>query len=92
MQAAEGNVTIQVANSLHASKNVKPDHQLSFVDYMYAKNCLLITLKNAKWGNEAVDVFNWFFHNLDNHPLWDEVAHGEHALPTLCLLCVPRLA
>ncbi|KAG6328539.1 hypothetical protein ID866_10549 [Astraeus odoratus] len=64
MQAAEGN----------------PDHQLSFVDYMYAKNCFLIAIKNTKWGNEAADAFNWFFHNLDNHPLWDEGAHGEHTL------------
>ncbi|KAG6330001.1 hypothetical protein ID866_9088 [Astraeus odoratus] len=79
-QAAEGNVTIQAANSLHASKNVKLDHQLSFVDYMYAKNRFLIAIENAKWGNEAVDAFNWFFHNLDNHPLRDEGMRGECAL------------
>ncbi|KAG6326592.1 hypothetical protein ID866_12497 [Astraeus odoratus] len=79
-QAVEGNIAIRAANSLHASKNAKLDHQLSFMDYMYAKNWLLIAIENAKWGNKAVYAFNWFFHNLDNHPLWDEGVHGEHTL------------
>ncbi|KAG6328127.1 hypothetical protein ID866_10961 [Astraeus odoratus] len=79
-QAAEGNITIQAANFLHASKNMELNHQLSSMDYMYAKNCFLIAIENAKWGNKAVDTFNWFFHNLDNHPLQDEGVHGECAL------------
>ncbi|KAG6328729.1 hypothetical protein ID866_10361, partial [Astraeus odoratus] len=79
-QAAEGNITVQAANSLHASKNAKLDHQLSFTDFMYAKNRFLTAIENAKWGNEAVDAFNWFFHNLDNHPLQDKGVCGECAL------------
>ncbi|KAG6328955.1 hypothetical protein ID866_10132 [Astraeus odoratus] len=47
---------------------------------MYAKNWFLIAIENAKWDNEAVDAFNWFLHNLDNHPLWDEGVHGKCAL------------
>ncbi|KAG6326225.1 hypothetical protein ID866_12863, partial [Astraeus odoratus] len=47
---------------------------------MYAKNQFLTAIENAKWGNEAMDAFNWFFHNLDNHPLWDEGVCSEHAL------------
>ncbi|KAG6325995.1 hypothetical protein ID866_13094 [Astraeus odoratus] len=50
------------------------------MDYMYAKNQFLITIKNAKWGNKAINTFNWFFHNLDNHPLWDEGVCGGCAL------------
>ncbi|KAG6330540.1 hypothetical protein ID866_8549 [Astraeus odoratus] len=77
MQAHEGNITVQAANSLTASKNAKLDHQLSYAEYMFAKNYFLVAIENAKWGNKAVDAFNWFFHNLDNHPLWEEGLQGE---------------
>ncbi|KAG6329494.1 hypothetical protein ID866_9594 [Astraeus odoratus] len=77
MQAHKGNVTVRAVNSLAASKNAKLHHQLSYTEYMFTKNHFLVTIKNAKWGNKAVDTFNWFFHNLDNHPLWEEGLQGE---------------
>jgi len=79
-QAAEGNVTVRAANSLTASKNAKLDHQLSYADFMFAKNHFLTAIESAKWGVEAVDAFNWFFHKLDTHSLREEGDQGERAL------------
>ncbi|KAI6156680.1 hypothetical protein BKA82DRAFT_106157, partial [Pisolithus tinctorius] len=79
-QAGEGNVTLHTANSLTASKNAKPDHRLTFAEYMYAKNHFLTCIKNAGWGNKLVDAFNWFFHRLDNHHLRDWGDQGERML------------
>jgi len=79
-QAAEGNMMVHAANSLTASKNAKLDHCLTYAEYMFAKNHFLMAVENAKWGNEALDTFNWFFHNLDNHQLWEEGDRSELAL------------
>ncbi|KAI6154952.1 hypothetical protein BKA82DRAFT_3968805 [Pisolithus tinctorius] len=79
-QAGEGNVTLRTANSLTASKNAKPDHGLTFAEYMYAKNHFLTCIENAGWGNKLVDAFNWFFHRLDNHRLRDWGDRGERTL------------
>ena len=68
-QAAEGNMMVHTANSLTASKNAKLDHCLIYAEYMFAKNHFLTAIENTKWGNKALDTFNWFFHNLDNHQL-----------------------
>ena len=79
-KAEEGQVTVRPAGSLAASKNAKLDHQLSYNEFMYAKNLFLTALDNAKWGDDAIDSFNWFFHNLDNHSLREEGDRGERAL------------
>ncbi|KAI6141466.1 hypothetical protein BKA82DRAFT_3986279 [Pisolithus tinctorius] len=79
-QAGEGNVTLRAANSLTASKNARPDHNLSFAEYMYAKNHFLTCIENAGWGNQLVDAFNWFFHRIDNHRWRDRGDRGERAL------------
>ncbi|KAI6156542.1 hypothetical protein BKA82DRAFT_3965370, partial [Pisolithus tinctorius] len=68
-QATEGNVTLCSANSLTTSKNARPDHSLTFTNHMYAKNHFLTCIKNAGWGHQLVDTFNWFFHRIDNHHL-----------------------
>ncbi|KAL4064092.1 hypothetical protein V8B97DRAFT_2011143 [Scleroderma yunnanense] len=79
-QAAKGNVAVRTANSLITSKNVKLDHHLTFAKYMFTKNHFLMAIENAKWGNDIVDSYNWFFHNLDNHPLQDTGDRGEHTI------------
>ena len=76
----EEQVTVQSAASLVASKNAKLDHQLTYSKFMFAKNLFLTAIDNAKWGNDMVDSFNWFFHNLDNHPIREEGERGEKAL------------
>ena len=69
-----------MAASLAASKNAKVDHQLTYSEFMFAKNLFLTAINNVKWGDNMVDSFNWFFHNLDNHPIREEGEHGEKAL------------
>jgi hypothetical protein len=71
-KAEEGQVIVQSARSLTASKNAKLDHQLSFSKFMYVKNLFLTAIDNAKWGDDTTDTFNWFFHKLDNHSMWEE--------------------
>ncbi|KAL4077860.1 hypothetical protein J3A83DRAFT_4087655, partial [Scleroderma citrinum] len=68
-QAAKGNIAVRAVNSLIASKNAKLDHHLTYAEYMFMKNHFLMTIENAKWGNDVIDSYNWFFHNLNNHPL-----------------------
>ena len=63
-----------------ASKNAKLDHHLPYAEFMYAKNLFLTAIDNVKWGKETVDLFNWFFHNLDNHSIQEEGEWGEKAL------------
>ncbi|KAI6147677.1 hypothetical protein BKA82DRAFT_151958, partial [Pisolithus tinctorius] len=70
-QAGEGNVTLCTANSLTASRNARLDHNLTFANYMYAKNHFLMCIENAGWGHQLVDAFNCFFHKIDNHWLRD---------------------
>ena len=60
----EGQVMVHSASSLRASKNMKLNYQLSYIEFMYAKNLFLTAINNVKWGDDAVDSFNWFFHNL----------------------------
>ncbi|KAG6326141.1 hypothetical protein ID866_12948 [Astraeus odoratus] len=79
-QASEGNITVQAANSLTTLKNVKLDHHPAYGENMSAKNHFLVTIKNSRWGNKVVDTLNWFFHNLDSHPLHEEGPQGEYAL------------
>ena len=76
----EGQVTVRSAASLAASKNAKLDHQLTYSEFMFAKNLFLTAINNVKWGDDMVDSFNWFFHNLDNHPIREEGERGEKAL------------
>ncbi|KAL4062450.1 hypothetical protein V8B97DRAFT_2026756 [Scleroderma yunnanense] len=62
-QAAEGNIAL--------------DHHLSYAEYMFTKNHFLTAIENAKWGDDIIDSYNWFFHNLHNHPLQDTSEQGE---------------
>jgi hypothetical protein len=68
-KADEGQVTMHSAGSLAVSKNTKLDNQLSFSEFMYAKNLFLTALDNVKWGDNTTNSFNWFFHNLNNHSM-----------------------
>ncbi|KAI6146811.1 hypothetical protein BKA82DRAFT_159967, partial [Pisolithus tinctorius] len=53
-QVGEGNVTLCTANSLTVSKNARLDHNLTFANYMYAKNHFLMCIENTGWGNQLV--------------------------------------
>lgn len=47
---------------------------------MYVKNLFLTAIDNTKWGDNTTESFNWFFHNLDNHSMQEEMDQGERAL------------
>ena len=79
-KSKEGQVSVHSAGSLTASKNMKLNHHLLYAKFMYAKNLFLTPINNMKWGEETVDLFNWFFHNLDNHSIQEEGEQGEKAL------------
>jgi len=49
---------------LPAAYQPRPDLFLSFL--------FLTAIDNAKWGDDAIDPFSWFFHDLDNHPVREE--------------------
>ncbi|KAG8217399.1 hypothetical protein J3R82DRAFT_5539 [Butyriboletus roseoflavus] len=68
----EGHVTVRSASLLTAFKNAKLDHQLSFSKFIHRQY--------EKWGDDTTDSFNWFFHNLDNHPIQEEGDYGERVL------------
>ena len=53
IKADEGQVTMCPAGLLAASKNAKLNHQLSFSEFMYAKNLFLTAIDNVKWGNDT---------------------------------------
>ena len=76
----EGTVTLKLVHTVGPSKNVKPDNNLSFSDFLFAKNIFLRCIEDAKWGNDVVDSYNWFFHKLETHELRHESERGEKAL------------
>ena len=71
-KSEEGQVTVCSAGPLVMSKNAKPNHQLPYAEFMFAKNLFLTAIDNVKWGDNMVDSFNWFFHHLDNHLMREE--------------------
>ncbi|KAL4072595.1 hypothetical protein V8B97DRAFT_2023369 [Scleroderma yunnanense] len=62
--------TLVITQVAEASKNMKLNYNLSFSEYMFAKNCFM----------SAIDAYNWFFHNLDNHQLCQKGDYGECTL------------
>ena len=76
----EGMVTLKPVHAVGPFKNAKPDTTLLFNDLLFAKNVCLRCIEEAKWGNEVVDSYNWFFHRIENHELRQEGACGEKTL------------
>ena len=76
-KSEEGQVIVCSADFLAMFKNVKPDHQLPYAEFLFAKNLFLTAIDNMKWGDDMVDLFNWFFHHLDNHLMREEGEQGE---------------
>ncbi|KIM64087.1 hypothetical protein SCLCIDRAFT_115771, partial [Scleroderma citrinum Foug A] len=66
--------------SISAFKFSKYDHNLTFTEFLFAKNNFLTHIKCAKWPGPVVDSFNWFFYNLEMHVLWQEESWGERVL------------
>ncbi|KIJ11382.1 hypothetical protein PAXINDRAFT_84596, partial [Paxillus involutus ATCC 200175] len=54
--------------SVRASRNVLPDHKLSFSEFLSAKNCFLDYAKKANWPMANLDALAKFFWFLETHP------------------------
>ncbi|KAG6326158.1 hypothetical protein ID866_12930, partial [Astraeus odoratus] len=80
MQETEGGLSLHPTLSVSASKHTKYDHNLAFPEFLYAKCSFLTHIECAGWPTAAVDVFNWFFYNLENHVLRQQAEWGERVL------------
>ncbi|KIJ11596.1 hypothetical protein PAXINDRAFT_84246 [Paxillus involutus ATCC 200175] len=61
-------LTVRPVASVRASCNVLPDHELSFSEFLKAKNCFLDHAKKANWPITNLDTLTKFFWFLETHP------------------------
>ncbi|KAF8833510.1 hypothetical protein BDN67DRAFT_985986 [Paxillus ammoniavirescens] len=61
-------LTVHPVASVRASRNVLPDHELSFSEFLSAKNCFLDYAKKANWLMANLDALAKFFWFLKTHP------------------------
>ncbi|KAF8835006.1 hypothetical protein BDN67DRAFT_868507, partial [Paxillus ammoniavirescens] len=54
--------------SVKASRNVLPNHELTFPDFLSAKNCFLDHAKKANWPAANLNALTKFFWFLETHP------------------------
>ncbi|KIM60733.1 hypothetical protein SCLCIDRAFT_45074, partial [Scleroderma citrinum Foug A] len=73
-------LTLRPTLSISASKFAKYDHNLTFAEFLFAKNNFLTHIERAKWPGPVFDSFNWFFYNLETHVLRQEESRGERVL------------
>ncbi|KAG6375961.1 hypothetical protein JVT61DRAFT_2839 [Boletus reticuloceps] len=62
-------LTLHPVASVKASRFARADHNLSFNDFLQAKNIFLEHIKCAPWPGKHVDALAEFFWNLENHPI-----------------------
>ncbi|KIN99875.1 hypothetical protein M404DRAFT_29930 [Pisolithus tinctorius Marx 270] len=59
------------------SKHDKPDNDLSFIEFLFAKNYFLAQLELTKWPAKVIDGFHQFFFYIETHELRLEEECGE---------------
>ena len=62
-------LTLRPVASVRASHLACADHDLSFSEFLWAKNSFLHHIKQASWPNKHIDALAKFFWNLENHPI-----------------------
>ncbi|KIO00953.1 hypothetical protein M404DRAFT_111406, partial [Pisolithus tinctorius Marx 270] len=80
MREGEGSITLRPTLSVAASKQARYDHDLSFNDFLFARNGFLLHIEQAKWSPKVVDSFNWFFFNIETHVFRQQGDQGERVL------------
>ncbi|KAG6375630.1 hypothetical protein JVT61DRAFT_3198 [Boletus reticuloceps] len=55
--------------AVRASRNARADHELSFGEFLQAKNVFLKNLTQAAWPDKHVNALAKFFWNIENHPI-----------------------
>ncbi|KIN98396.1 hypothetical protein M404DRAFT_157821, partial [Pisolithus tinctorius Marx 270] len=76
----EGSITLRPTLSVAASKRARYDHNLSFNDFLFARNGFLLHIEREKWSPKVVDSFNWFFFNIETHVFRQQGDQGERVL------------
>ncbi|KIK76938.1 hypothetical protein PAXRUDRAFT_17842 [Paxillus rubicundulus Ve08.2h10] len=61
-------LTVRPIASVKASRNVLPDHELTFPEFLSAKNCFLNHAKKANWLTTNLNTLTKFFWFLETHP------------------------
>ncbi|KAG9318638.1 hypothetical protein JVU11DRAFT_731 [Chiua virens] len=64
----DDHLTVRSIASVRASKNVVPDSDLSFSDFIHARNGFLNYAKKANWPNDNLNALAKFFWYIENHP------------------------
>ncbi|KAH0832877.1 hypothetical protein J3R83DRAFT_11828 [Lanmaoa asiatica] len=59
----------QADGILGLTRNARPDHGLSFSEFLRAKNSFLHHIKQVPWPDKHVNALAEFFWNLGNHPI-----------------------
>ncbi|KAN0080249.1 hypothetical protein V8E55_009815 [Tylopilus felleus] len=73
-------LTLRPVASVKGSCNAKADHELSFSDFLQAKNAFLKHLGQAAWPEKHVNALAKFFWNIENHPIHDNLNGNPIAL------------
>ncbi|KAG6371329.1 hypothetical protein JVT61DRAFT_9628 [Boletus reticuloceps] len=68
LSATNDILTLRPVASVKASKNARPDYELSFSEFLQAKNSYLHHIKQISWPDKHVNALAEFFWNLENHP------------------------
>ncbi|KAF8126028.1 hypothetical protein EV363DRAFT_1174852 [Boletus edulis] len=69
LSATNDILTLRPVASVKASKNARPDYELSFNEFLQAKNSYLHHIKQVSWPDKHVNALAEFFWNLENHPI-----------------------
>jgi len=62
-------LTLHPVVSVRASRLACANHNLSFSEFLRAKNSFLHHIKQVSWPNKHINTLAEFFWNLENHPI-----------------------
>ncbi|KAG2140556.1 hypothetical protein DEU56DRAFT_735009 [Suillus clintonianus] len=70
-------LVLRPLSAFKASKHSIPDHELSFLTFLRAKNTFLTHISKAKWPQGNIDALSLFFWHLENHPIRNNSEIGD---------------
>lgn len=68
LAASNDILTIRPVASVKASKNARPNYELTFSEFLQGKNSYLHHIKQSSWPDKHINALAEFFWNLENHP------------------------
>ncbi|KAG2028865.1 hypothetical protein BDR07DRAFT_1383456 [Suillus spraguei] len=70
-------LALRPLSAFKASKSAIPDHELTFLTFLRAKNTFLTHISKAKWPQANIDALSLFFWHLENHPIRNNSDIGD---------------